>query len=335
MNSTNSNTKNDFSESQKSNHPEKNDAHYRNHLYQLTETNNSVTSFPNPQRTRRTRQTRQPRRTQSLTIRINITDSETHHSSTNTTPMIGSTPHQQRRKRNSSIILTTGFSPAGRINRSAPFNPVKDITVHYFEWINNTIIAPLQSHFFDTADKPDLDMRNTIQQPENRFLYIMLSISCIMYSFVGLALLCNATALKERSSSFWPWQAEGVLMMLLGIVSYMADIHTYGIHSYWHPMDRCFATVMCLLNARRVLLFFEIIGGATSNDDDNVVPYFHQMESSFPFYVYCFCGICLAFPCLFLSQKFSSEKKAIKMMIAHSFWHFFAQIGAFYFIYNI
>ena len=333
MYSTNSNIKNNLSQSQKSNHIKKN-VYYHNHFHQLAATNNSAPSFPNSQRRSNARQTR---RTQSLTIRINIIDSETHHSSTNTLQMIGSANHQKGRRRNSSIIFTTGISNAEKVNSSSPFNPIKDITVHYLEWMNNTITAPLQSHFFSTADTPDLDMRNTIQQPENRLLYIMLSISCIMYSFVGLALLCNATALKERSSSFWPWELEGGLMILLGIVSYMADIHTCGIHSYWHPIDRCFATVMCLLNARRVLLFFEFIGGTTttSDDGDDVAPYFHKMESSFPFYVYCFCGICLAFPCLYLSQKFSSEKKAIKMMIAHSFWHFFPQIGAFYFIYNI
>ena len=275
----------------------------------------------------------QARRSQPFTIQIDIFDSETYHSSTNTTQLNSTTHQQGKKRRNSSIILTTGFGPAGKVNSSPPFNPVKDITVHYLEWINNNAIVPLQHHFFNTADTPDLGMRNIIQNPENRLLHIMFSISCIMYSFVGLAMLCNATALKEHLSSSWPWEAEGVLMMLLGIVSYMADIHTYGIHSYWHPIDRCFATVMCVLNATRVLLFFEIIG--TYDDNDVMVPYFHRMESSFPFYVYCFCGICLAFPCLFLSQKFSSEKKAIKMMIAHSFWHFFAQIGAFYFIYNI
>lgn len=76
-------------------------------------------------------------------------------------------------------------------------------------------------------------------------------ISSIAYSLAGLQVLVSSSKLKIVSN-FFPWQTFGCLLMLQGIVSYLADVKTWGVRSMWKFIDKLLATgltICCVILA--------------------------------------------------------------------------------------
>jgi hypothetical protein len=67
-------------------------------------------------------------------------------------------------------------------------------------------------------------------------IYIL---SCFLYAFIGI--------IKYNSKD----KIYGIMLVIQSILSYMSDVKTLGIKSLWHPIDRYFASVLCLYHVTK------------------------------------------------------------------------------------
>jgi hypothetical protein len=71
--------------------------------------------------------------------------------------------------------------------------------------------------------------------------------SPIAFSFLGAHVLCSLDALHAHSPVWFPWKTVGLELLLQAVLSYMADVHTWGRRSMWKNADAIGACTMVLV----------------------------------------------------------------------------------------
>ena len=208
-------------------------------------------------------------------------------------------------------------------------------TTRIHRWMDD-FATTLHYHFTSTDDGADKNFvqnamfynnkhttKEGTKQQLFRPLFCLYAASCFMYTAAGLAM---HRALCDNWCTVWPWQIEGWLFVLQGVVSYMSDVHTLGYKSYWHCVDRCFATTLFGLIVTRIIMVTCNIQNSSTNQG-----YFVDSSNSgtitYFFWIFCL-GLFLSTICFVMSGKLTRQNKPREMMLAHIGWHLFAPSSA-------
>ena len=149
-------------------------------------------------------------------------------------------------------------------------------------------------------------------------------LSCLTFSFAGAISLMSLDTLRTFVGWF-PWQPFGFLCLIQGLLSYMADVYTFGRASPWKTADALCAIILTLVCASFPIL--QIAG-----------------VMNFPSQVSTFFGavILLALGCKFQSSNalemgrdprldptsIESHKHCIHYVFYHTAWHLVLTSGS-------
>ena len=163
-------------------------------------------------------------------------------------------------------------------------------------------IHPFKNELFHSNTPVPLEWSNIVK--DDSLLSTFYRISPLFYSVSGVYVIFLNKTLKKYDKDFW-WSTMGILLILQGILSYMADVENLGKRSLWVDLDIYLATILTFIGGP--IIIFRSIMGYTNYPTSFTIAWFISVS------------ICLT--CKYLSSRALDLKSVDNYIFFHGLWH--------------